>query len=242
MPHTQPSFDAAREVVLSDGQGGAGPVIYWMQREMRAVDNWGLVHARARARDLGRTLLVVFVLAPAFAGAGERQYRFMLRGLARTAVELEKRGFPLVLLEGDPPEVLAPLVRRLDAACVCTDFNPLRLTRDWQARLGDKIACPLVEIDGHNIVPCRFVSAKQEYGAYTLRPKLHRLVPRFLTEFCDYGEQSPGLVRAACARAGRAAGTLLEGGEEAITKTLLAKLPRGLMRDAYDVEIGRAHV
>ena len=228
-------LDPAREFVLSEGRAGAGPVVYWMQREMRAVDNWGLVHARARARDLGRTLLVVFVLAPAFAGAGERQYRFMLRGLARTAVELEKRGFPLVLLEGDPPEVLAALVRRLDAACVCTDFNPLRLTRDWQARLGDKIACPLVEIDGHNIVPCRFVSAKQEYGAYTLRPKLHRLVPRFLTEFCDYGEQSPGLVRAACARAGRAAGTLLEGGEEAITKTLLAKLPRGLMRDAYDV-------
>ena len=77
----RPSFDAAREVILSEGRSGAGPVIYWMQREMRAVDNWGLLHARARARDLGRTLLVAFVLAPAFAGAGERQYHFMLRGM-----------------------------------------------------------------------------------------------------------------------------------------------------------------
>ena len=38
--------DSAREDLLSEGREGTGPVIYWMQREMRAVDNWGLVHAR----------------------------------------------------------------------------------------------------------------------------------------------------------------------------------------------------
>ena len=36
-------------------------------------------------------------------------------------------------------------------------------------------------MDAHNIVPCWIASQKQEYGAYTLRPKIRRLLPEFLT-------------------------------------------------------------
>jgi deoxyribodipyrimidine photo-lyase len=37
--------------------------------------------------------------------------------------------------------------------------------------------------DGHNIVPCWHASPKQEYAAYTLRPKLKKLLPDFLCDF-----------------------------------------------------------
>jgi len=33
------------------------------------------------------------------------------------------------------------------------------------------------------VVPCGFVSGKQEYGAYTIRPKIHRVLDGFLDEF-----------------------------------------------------------
>ena len=66
---------------LKEGKAGAGPVIYWMSRDQRAKDNWALLHAQGRALQLGRPLVVVFCLSPAFLGAMHRQYDFMLRGL-----------------------------------------------------------------------------------------------------------------------------------------------------------------
>lgn len=38
-------------------------------------------------------------------------------------------------------------------------------------------------MDAHNIVPCWIASPKQEYGAYTIRPKLNRHLPVFLEDF-----------------------------------------------------------
>ena len=40
----------------------------------------------------------------------------------------------------------------------------------------------MYEVDAHNIVPCWVASEKQEYGAYTLCPKLRRLLPKYLDE------------------------------------------------------------
>lgn len=50
-------------------------------------------------------------------------------------------------------------------------------------KVAEKIQIPFHEVDAHNIVPCRFVSSKLEFAAYTIRPKIHRLLPEFLDEF-----------------------------------------------------------
>jgi deoxyribodipyrimidine photo-lyase len=42
---------------------------------------------------------------------------------------------------------------------------------------------PFCEVDAHNIVHCWTASSKQEWAAYTFRPKLHRLLSEFLEEF-----------------------------------------------------------
>ncbi len=42
---------------------------------------------------------------------------------------------------------------------------------------------PLYEVDAHNIVPCWAASPKQEFAAYTIRPKIKRALPEFLEEF-----------------------------------------------------------
>ena len=46
-----------------------------------------------------------------------------------------------------------------------------------------EIGVSLEEVDAHNVVPCWVASPKAEYGAYTLRPKLKRLLPLFLEDF-----------------------------------------------------------
>jgi len=65
---------------------------------------------------------------------------------------------------------------------VVTDFDPLRPKLEWRRRLTAALDVALVEVDAHNIVPCRWVSPKREFGAYTLRPKIHRVLGAFLTE------------------------------------------------------------
>ena len=66
---------------------------------------------------------------------------------------------------------------------VVSDFSPLRLVRGWKTAVAEGIGVSLEEVDAHNIVPCWLASPKAEYGAYTLRPKLKRLLPEFLEEF-----------------------------------------------------------
>lgn len=44
------------------------------------------------------------------------------------------------------------------------------------------VECPVYEVDSHNIVPARFISQKVEFGAYTLRPKIKRVLNEFLVD------------------------------------------------------------
>ncbi|HEX3009384.1 MAG TPA: hypothetical protein VHO90_17395, partial [Bacteroidales bacterium] len=41
----------------------------------------------------------------------------------------------------------------------------------------------VITVDAHNIVPAFVVSAKAEYGAYTLRPKINKLLPVFMDSY-----------------------------------------------------------
>lgn len=41
----------------------------------------------------------------------------------------------------------------------------------------------LLQVDAHNIVPCWVASPKLEYAARTIRGKITKLLPEFLTDF-----------------------------------------------------------
>jgi deoxyribodipyrimidine photo-lyase len=154
-----------------------------MSRDQRAEDNWALLFAQEMALDAQVPLAVVFILDASFPGATRRSFGFLLKGLAETASSLERRGIRFLLLEGNPPEILDALVREAGVGAVVTDFDPLRVKRVWKEKAASLLPCPLFEVDAHNIVPCWAASEKAEFGAYTLRPKIARLLPRFLKEF-----------------------------------------------------------
>jgi len=159
-----------------------GAIVYWMTREQRVHDNWSLLHARDLA-DSDRPLVVVFCLVPSFLGATLRQYDFMLKGLAEVETELAQLAIPFALRMGDPTIELPGFVSEYNAAAVVTDFDPLRIKQRWQKAVASQISVPLIEVDGHNVIPARYVSDKQEYAARTIRPKIHRLSSEFLEEF-----------------------------------------------------------
>lgn len=167
---------------LNNHAPASGPVIYWMSREQRVHDNWGLLHARTLAGN-DRPLVVVFCLAPAFLGATLRQYDFMLSGLEEVEMELAEYGIPFIVLAGPPEETLPAFAKTIHAGGVVTDFDPLKIKQKWQQAVAAKLDIPLMEVDGHNVVPARFVSEKQEYAARTIRPKIHKVSHEFLEDF-----------------------------------------------------------
>lgn len=181
-------IDARRIHLLKDGAPGNGPVLYWMHRDHRARDNFGLLHAQSKALELGRPMAVVYCLASTFLDATIRQFGFLLRGLEQTAAALAQKSVPFVVLSGNPAEEVPRYVRESGAALLVTDFDSLRIKRGWLRNVSKNIDIPVHEVDSRNVVPCRVASDKREYAARTIRPKIHRLLPEFLLEPPDLAD------------------------------------------------------
>ncbi|MFN8498193.1 MAG: deoxyribodipyrimidine photo-lyase [Anaerolineae bacterium] len=172
----------ARRLNAAERSPHAQCVIYWMSRDQRAQDNPALLYAQEWALKLDLPLRVVFALTPTFPSATYRHYDFMLTGLAEVEQTLRRHNIGFYLLNGDPADEVPRAAHVADAALVVTDFSPLRVGRAWRETVAGRISVPLVEVDAHNIVPAWLASDKEEYGAYTLRPKIHRLLPDYLTD------------------------------------------------------------
>lgn len=164
----------------------SGPVLYWMHREHRFHDNWALLHALDEATRRKVPCAVVYGLAPAFLGACIRQFGFLLRGLRETAASLEAADIPFILLRDTPDVAIPEFAAAVDAAYIVTDFDSLRLKRQWIDRVRQTVSCPVAEVDSRNVVPCRMASDKREYAARTIRPKIHRLLDEYVEPFPVY--------------------------------------------------------
>ena len=174
---------------LNSAPQGDGPVLYWMSRDQRAHDNWALVYALEQAALRRVPCAVAFCVSDGFLGAQAYHYAFMLDGLRETAGALDQLNIPFFLLKGEPGEEVPRFAKKCGAGLVVCDFDPLKIKRAWTAAVSKKLAVPLVEVDAHNIVPCRFASPKREVGAYTLRPKLKKLLPLFLKPYPELRRQ-----------------------------------------------------
>ena len=169
--------------LLQDGEKKRGPVIYWMSRDQRVHDNWALLFAQNLAKENNSELAIVFNLVPDFLKATIRQYGFMLKGLQQVEKELGKYNIAFFLLWGKPDEMISKFIKENNVSIIVSDFDPLRIKRIWKKDLAKKIYIPFYEVDAHNIVPCKYVSQKVEFAAYTIRPKIHKALPEFLDEF-----------------------------------------------------------
>jgi len=175
--------DSRRVRILKEGGSGTGPVVYWMSRDQRVADNWALLFAQELALERKVPLVVVFCLVPAFLEATIRHYGFMLKGLREVETRLGELSIPFFLVSGEPGREVPRFVREHEVCFLVTDFDPLRVKGEWKGRVAAGVDLPIYEVDGRNIVPCWIASGKQEFGAYTLRPKIRRALPDFLTEF-----------------------------------------------------------
>ncbi|KAL8188255.1 UNVERIFIED_CONTAM: hypothetical protein K2H54_064234 [Gekko kuhli] len=172
----------SQESELKDG--GLG-ILYWMSRDQRVQDNWAFLYAQRLALKQKLPLHVCFCLVPKFLDATIRHFGFLLRGLKEVDEECQELNIPFHLLIGTAKDVLPPFVTKNNIGGVVTDFAPLRVPAQWVQDVRERLPpdVPFVQVDAHNIVPCWVASDKQEYGARTIRRKIHDRLAEFLTEF-----------------------------------------------------------
>ncbi|MCA9397809.1 deoxyribodipyrimidine photo-lyase, partial [candidate division WWE3 bacterium] len=87
-------------------------------------------------------------------------------------------------------EELPKISKQLDAASLVTDFSPLKIKKLWIDTILESLRIPVYEVDAHNIIPCWETSLKQEYAAYTIRPKIHKRLSEYLVPF-PYVQRHP---------------------------------------------------
>ncbi|MCG9479618.1 MAG: deoxyribodipyrimidine photo-lyase [Actinomycetia bacterium] len=173
---------------LKKGKTGCGAVAFWMSRDQRSDDNWALLFAQGRAKELNRPLITFFYLSDQFLNADKSHFWFMLEGLKMVEKNLNRKNIPFYLVQGKLEDIAAFLNQKNTAELV-TDFDPLNIKRKWKKQILTRINIPVYEVDTHNIVPCWIVSDKQEYAAYTIRPKINRLKSKYLTGFIKLTRQ-----------------------------------------------------
>ncbi len=167
---------------IKQGPPCSGPVVYWMSRDQRLQDNWALLFAQEIALKNKSALIVIFCLTPQFLNASLRQYAFMLRGLQELKRDCDKKNIAFVLLLGDPVTEVLGFVKKHHVSALVCDFDPLRIKRFWKEKISASIKISFFEVDAHNIIPCWQTSDKQEFGAYTIRPKIHKKLSAFLED------------------------------------------------------------
>ncbi len=157
-------------------------VLFWMQRSQRADFNPALDKAVALANENNVPLVACFVIVEDYPLASERMFRFMLEGLVETAESLAQKGVPFVVRKGSPAEVVASIAKKTSALAVVCDEDYLRTGRAWRERVARECDMQVLQVDAETVVPVRMME-KEEYGAYTIRPKIHAKLEEYTREY-----------------------------------------------------------
>jgi deoxyribodipyrimidine photo-lyase len=176
--------------ILNQSPRKSGPVVYWMNREMRLEDNWALIYAQTLANQEQQPCIVIFSLFDHFESAKnqpeDKMFQRMKLGLKHVRDFAKQKHVPFYVLHGKTEITIPRFLKEVNAGIFITDFTPLKDMRMLRANLANKISMQMIEVDAHNIVPIHIASEKQEWGAYTLRPKIHRLLPTYLHPYPDW--------------------------------------------------------
>lgn len=168
---TEKAVNPARIFEINDKSIKDGNIIYLCEREIRTKDNFALQFALQKSKELNFPLKIIH---PKINYDYFPKQNFIDNQIEQAQKIFQKLNLDFEIIDKTPYEI----VKKLNPALLIIDFNPI-LKRDWLKKLN----CQIIEIDGHNIVPARFVSNKQEYNAATMRRKVYYNIYPFLTEF-----------------------------------------------------------
>ena len=190
---------------------GAEFVLYWIQMYHRAEQNWALTAAIEAANRFGVPLVVYHGLGCTYPHANDRIHRFVLEGVTELKERFARRGilynFYLRRRHADPNDLLYRLARR--AAVVVTDDFPAFFLPAQTTRVAGKLDVAMWAVDSNGVVPLAAIPGEQ-YGAYTLRPKIRRVLSEHLRPIPEPSPTRDSLALALDVPESRIAGATIE--------------------------------
>ena len=173
-----------RVLVLNDKPVNASAkyVLYWMQMYKRVDNNHALIYAIRQANELQLPLVVYEGLKYYYPWASDRLHTFILEGVEEKRAAFEKLGIRYVFyLQKDktsPKRTVAKLAK--DAALIVTDDFPCFIIPEHNRRLAERVEIPVYAVDSNGVIPMSKFG-REEYAAYTIRPKINKLLANYLT-------------------------------------------------------------
>ena len=181
-----------RKLNSAPERAAANYVLYWAQMNRRARSNQALEYAALEANRLGLPLLVYEGLGCTYQYANDRIHTFMVEGVPDTEKRLKARGigycFYLRRTKKDANDVLYKLAEH--AALVVTDDYPVFIAPIHNASVPEKIGVAFHAVDASCIVPMSR-HEKRNYGAYTIRPRINKMLPEYLFPVDEVKLQHP---------------------------------------------------
>lgn len=154
-------------------------MLYWRRWNRRAESNHALVYAAEVASGLDVPVLVFEDLACG-PYANDRFHTFELEGVAHSAAALRKLGVGYAFHLARDAREASPLPALLkDAAAFVTDDYPETLSARQRRDLPERLDVRSYAVESSCVVPPALIGARS-YAAYSIRPKIHKLLPRFL--------------------------------------------------------------
>jgi len=159
----------------------AAYVLYWALANRRLDSNRAFHFAVDLANRSSLPLLVYESLTCDHPWANDRFHTFVLEGVRENAQRAVRLGAGYVFYhrarKSDPNDILYRLAK--DAEAVVTDEFPAYIPKEFNRRVKERIGIPFHAIDASCIVPAEVIG-RQQYAAYAIRPKIHKLLPRYL--------------------------------------------------------------
>ena len=148
-----------------------GKIVYLCEREIRIKDKFSLQFALQKSKELNLPLKIIH---PKINYEHLPKEKFIIRQLIQVQQNFAKLNLDFEIADTTP----LAIIKTINPSLLIIDFNPI-LKRTWLKNVDFKV----IEIDGHNIVPARYVSDKHEYSAATIRVKIYHNIYPFLSEF-----------------------------------------------------------
>lgn len=159
----------------------------------RTSHNHALNFAIEQANERKLPLVVYEGLKFYYPWASDRIHTFILEGVEEKRKEFEKLGIKYIFYlqkdENSPKDTVAKLAK--DAVLIVTDDFPCFIIPKHNAAIVRKAEIPVFAVDSNGVIPMSKFE-KEEYAAYTIRPKIKRILHEYLKPF----EEEKIIVRA----------------------------------------------
>lgn len=157
-------------------------IVYVVSRDIRIGDNFALAYAANLSAQEELPLIVLFNLYPKVKNRIAQQYEFLLGGLREFQEHLDKKGVQFIVGTSTPLDNLKRIEDQLKPKAFVFDFSPLRGSKKLKENFGKISSAEIFEVDTHNVIPVWETSDKEEFAAYTIRPKIYKKIKEYLEE------------------------------------------------------------